>query len=184
MSDHAEFYAYGVGRRDVESVMRLQAVKRWHMIDTTRIQTLAEHSANVGILCFMLAYKAPHMFFGPACYAAMHGLLHDMGEVFTGDVPTPTKQKIDGLDDLEHAVLPAIFHKCVPSTLALLTKMCDLADGIRFIRLHGVDVTGAHARTGLESQLLVKKEQARKEWPPEVFDYVLDQLGFYAYEGS
>jgi hypothetical protein len=59
------FNAYPVDKAGIETVMRLHSVKRWHMIDTTRIQTLAEHSANVALLAFYIARTAPRMFFGP-----------------------------------------------------------------------------------------------------------------------
>ena len=42
MSKKSKFLAYGPDRQAVETVMRLHSVKRWHMIDTTRQQTLAD----------------------------------------------------------------------------------------------------------------------------------------------
>jgi len=85
------FYAYGDDRSELESVMRFHAVKRWHMIDTTRQQTLAEHSANVALLAYVIANGAPQMFFGPAEGVTTAALVHDLGEVFTGDIPSHTK---------------------------------------------------------------------------------------------
>lgn len=181
----AEFYAYPDGHRDLEAVMRFHAVKRWHMIDTTRTQTIAEHSANVGLLAFTLAKKAPGMFFGPAVHFAAYGLLHDLGEVFTGDVPSHTKRHILGLDQLEEQVLPATFIEKMEPQAKLLIKLCDLVDGIRFIRLHGVDLTAQHAREGLERQLHERITEAEnRHWPPHVLEYVRSQIVFYAYEGS
>lgn len=180
----AEFYAYPDGYRQLEPVMRFHAVKRWHMIDTTRQQTIAEHSANVALLAYMLAKTAPGMFFGPAAEFAMLGLLHDLGEVFTGDVPTHTKRHILGLDQLEEQVLPVLFEYRADINSRLLIKLCDLADGIRFIRLHGVDLTAQHAREGLELQLVQRKGEAERLWPESVFHHVSKNLHFYAYENS
>lgn len=59
----SKFQAYGRERHALESIMRIQAVKRWHMIDTTRTQNLAEHSANVAMLAMLIALSAPIEFF-------------------------------------------------------------------------------------------------------------------------
>jgi 5'-deoxynucleotidase YfbR-like HD superfamily hydrolase len=178
-----EFYAYGKDRAGLEAVMRFHAVKRWHMIDTTRTQTLAEHSANVALLAYYLAATSPQMYFGPSQNVAALALIHDIPEVFTGDIPSHTKRHLAGLHALEKAVAPRLFTLQAPEPIELLIKLCDLADGIRFIRLHGVDVTAKHAREGLEAQLEVKKEQA-KSWTANVYKYVVPQIMFYAYEHS
>lgn len=179
-----EHYAYGPEWADVETVMRLHAVKRWHMIDTTRVQTLAEHSANVAALVFGIARACPDMYFGPSLEAAGLALFHDVDEVFTGDIPTHTKRQLKGVKELERRTTPGTFWLEPPERLRPLIKMCDLADGIRFIRLHGVDVTAKHAREGLEAQLFNLREQVRAEWPKEVFLHVGRWTAFYAYENS
>lgn len=172
---------------EMETVMRLQAVKRWHMIETTRIQTLAEHTANVALLAWVIALTSPGAFF-QASSAASIALVHDTPEAFTGDIPSHTKRSLPPrlLDELERAVTPAIFF--IPSMgptsrEALLVKLCDLADGIRFIRLHGVDVTARHAQTGLEEQLAAKWSEI-SGWPEVVITHVTERVNFYAYEES
>ena len=180
-----DFYAYGRGRVGLEAVMRFQAVKRWHMIEATRIQTLAEHSAAVALLAFYIARTAPGMFtFGPAENVAAQALLHDLPEVFTGDVPSHTKRHLDGIEELEQKVLPALFRTEPDAATKLLIKICDLADGIRFVRLHGVDVTASHAREGLETQFNDRIEEAMTSWPRPVVNYVRDAARFFAYELS
>lgn len=68
----------------------------------------------------------------------------------------------------------------------MLIKMCDIADGIRFIRLHGVDMTAAHAQEGLEDQIIKIFDSAAAEyhWPTHVMDHVKEYIMFYAYERS
>lgn len=189
MSDNSSHYAYGSERAGVETVMRLQAVKRWHMIDTTRMQTLAEHSANVALLAYGIAESAnsvtPVNFFGSGIMVAALGLHHDLGEVFVGDIPSHTKKRLLGVEELEESVLPELWQQ-LPCTIdqTLLIKLCDLADGIRFIRLHGVDVTAIHARTGLELQLKEKWKRAADRWNREIFVLVHQWIMFYAYENS
>ena len=183
----SEFYAYGDDTTGIETVMRFHAVKRWHMIDTTRTQTLAEHSANVALLAFYIASECPGMFFGPSLPLAGLALLHDVPETFTGDIPSHTKKKISGIDELEHKVTPLNFKRgdMLDVHQRLLIKMCDLVDGIRFIRLHGVDVTAKHAREGLEFQLSNKIEESYQlGWPDAVNKFVRQTTFFYAYEKS
>jgi len=164
--------------------MRLHSVKRWHMIDTTRQQTLAEHSANVALLAMMIARTAPINFFDDANAIAGAALVHDIEEAFTGDIPTHTKRRLRGINELEAEVIHSAFIINVNINSLILIKLCDLADGIRFVRLHGVDMTAAHAQEGLEDQLCERINQCHMElkWPDHVLNHVRDQIMFYAYE--
>lgn len=181
-----EFLAYGLDHHALETVMRLHAVKRWHMIDTTRQQTLAEHSANVAILAMHIAMTAPIFVFDSYPLVAAAALIHDIPEAFTGDVPSHTKRHIDKLDALEDLVTPAHLHIPVSPATAAMIKLCDLADGIRFIRLHGVDMTARHAQKGLEDQYRAKMEFAVEQfgWTEDVREHLNGNLIFYAYEAS
>lgn len=182
-SNHTH-YAYGREMADVEAVMRLHAVKRWHMIDTTRIQTLAEHTANVATLAYVIAATAPDMWFGAPETVATMALIHDIDEVFTGDIPTHTKARITGLSDLQKEVTPHVFNRKKPAPAAQLVKICDLVDGIRFIRIHGVDTTAVHAKLGLEGQLHSLMMSVASQWPDPVVKLVRSKAMFYAYELS
>jgi len=178
-----DFLAYGEEHHAIESVMRLQAVKRWHMIDTTRTQNLAEHSANVAVLAAMIAFSAPNFWFDSHTSIAMAALVHDIAEAFTGDIPSHTKKHLSGIKELEAAVVHPIFELGleINDHSKALIKLCDLADGIRFVRLHGVDMTAAHAQEGLEDQL-IEKMDALTDWPQNVVDHVRSHVMFYAYE--
>lgn len=176
-----EFYASGEQRAGIEAVQRMQAVKRWHMIDTTRQQTLAEHSANVALLSWYISHTAPGMFFGSSDAIASEALRHDLAEVFTGDIPSHSKRHLTGLHELEAQILPSVYQTpALTDDVQILVKLCDLADGIRFVRLHGVDVTSEHAAAGLYKQLDAKLEIATR-WPAPVLHYVTDAVRFYAF---
>lgn len=171
---------------ETEAVMRLQAVKRWHMVETTRTQTLAEHSANVALLAWSIARTSPGGYLSSANVVII-ALVHDLGEAFLGDIPTPSKLRLgrDLINEAELATLPSLYSltlKAATPTELLLIKLCDLADGIRFIRVHKVDGVGKWAQAGLEEQFSLRKVQARTEWPKEVFEHVLERVTFYAYE--
>jgi len=176
--------AYGPDRHAVETVMRIHSVKRWHMIDTTRQQTLAEHSANVALLAMTIAMNAPIGVFGDPFVVAAAALVHDIPEAFTGDIPTHTKKHLEGLDDLEKAVLHDNFQIRTSANQSTLIKICDIADGIRFIRLHGVDLTARHAREGLEAQFEKRFEAVVGQWTEGTIKIVRNTATFYAYENS
>lgn len=177
-----EFCVMRKGDAPIEAVMRLHSVKRWHMIDTTRTQNLAEHTANVAMLTLLLARTAPGMYFDVGD-AVMAALVHDIGEVFVGDIPTMTKPYLTGIAELELEVTPKVLQTNVQAKEKLLIKICDLADGIRFIRTHGVDITAKHAQEGLEARLRQCYIQAAGDhWPAEVVSRVRHVVNVYAYE--
>lgn len=165
-----QFYAFGPESIMEEAVIRFSAVKRWHMIETRRIQTLAEHSAAVALLVYSVALRAPGQYFGDPAQAGMAALVHDLPEVFIGDLPTHTKRRIAGVDPLEAEVTPKEYQIPVSHRLKLLIKLCDLIEGIRFIRINGVDATANHAGDGLVEQFRAKRTQALTTWPLEVFE--------------
>jgi hypothetical protein len=174
MSIESIFYANGAEGAVEEAIIRFSAVKRWHMIDTTRVQTLSDHSAAVALLVYSVAARAPDQYFGDPCHAGMAALLHDLPEVFTGDIPSHSKRFVHGLDTLEAQVTPQIFKLGIGIELRLLIKLCDLSESIWFITRHGVDCTAEHARSGLIQQLELKVTEAITNWPHEVFKTWVD----------
>jgi 5'-deoxynucleotidase YfbR-like HD superfamily hydrolase len=171
---------------NLEVVMRLQAVKRWHMIEATRTQTLAEHTANVALLAWLIAHTSPGVLFS-APTILLNAMVHDLAESFLGDIPTHSKPLIgkEAIKAAEDQVLPQVFALQIArpgSPEHRLLKLCDLADGIRFIRVHGVDITARHAQQGLEKQLELRLTEAAAEWPDAAFRHVYKNIYFYAYE--
>jgi hypothetical protein len=168
---------------EIEAVMRFASIRRWHMLDLTRVQTLAEHSANVGLLAYTIAMRAPDMYFGPAAHVAAYGLLHDVGEVFVGDMPTPTKKEFGpAIDNLERALTPFNMFMDVSREVRLLVKICDIADGIRYLTQHSVGAIRDHAIQGLKDQFASRFLMAMRAWPMQVAELVIDKAQLYAYE--
>lgn len=163
----------------LEAVTRFQSIKRWHMIDTTRTQSIAEHSANVALLAYHIAVSAPVGYFGSAAGILLPALVHDLPEVFIGDIPTHSKKYISGVNELEEKLMPFEFRCEVTDDMALMIKLCDLADGIRFIERYGVDRVAIFATEGLRKQLDMKLLSARASWPSNVYDHVAEKITIY-----
>jgi hypothetical protein len=131
----------------IEVIGRLGAVKRWHIIDTTRVQTLAEHSAVVAMLAGEIARQLGH---DPLPYIHW-GLYHDVAETVVGDVPTPAKTL--ECRDIEESVLSKLCIRPASPGVAAIVKICDLAEALRFIQVHAVDHCGEWAITTVQHAL-------------------------------
>lgn len=125
--------------------LRACHVKRWHIVECTKVQTVAEHSFNVALLaeeiCKLIGADQDFKLM-----VQRYAIHHDIPEVVLGDLPTSVKsvfgddaleevEKIsDMLDPLSGMGSPAI-HRVV--------KLADLLDSVIFLAQHGV---GTHAR--------------------------------------
>lgn len=166
----------------LEAVTRFQSIKRWHMIDTTRTQSIAEHSANVALLAYHIAITSPEVYFGSGETVLAPALFHDLPEVFVGDIPTHTKKHLTGLIQLEDLLTPPEFKCDASDQVHALVKLCDLADGIRFIERYGVDRVAIFATEGLRVQLKARLVSARANWPEHVFNHVDDKISTYVHQ--
>ena len=175
------FYVNPEGDLAIEAIARAQSIKRWHMVDTTRVQSLAEHSANVATLAYYICISSPQAYFGSPADAALAGLLHDIPESFTGDIPSHTKRELLGIDELENELTPAVLIRPMNENMANLIKLCDLADGIRFIRVHGADATAQWACDGLSDQLKNRESVVSSLWPSHVKEHVMAKIHYYIF---
>lgn len=69
-------------------IMRGGRVKRYHVMDTLKQQTVAEHSFGVAWLVYQLSEGMPSV------DLLMASLAHDVAECETGDLPAPAKKKL------------------------------------------------------------------------------------------
>ena len=121
----------------IQDTLRAQGVNRWHIVETSRPQSVAEHSFNVAMIAMELAYLIPSLSKPDVMAAA---LMHDIDEVVTGDIPTPTKerlgtvsthQKFDPYQDSDH-------------NIGAIVKLADLIETWWFIHNFGL---GRHAKS-------------------------------------
>ena len=133
--------------------MRAGHVKRWHVVNTTREQSIAEHS----FLVTMIALELNKCFDEEGVVydilpIVMGGLFHDISEVRYGDIPTPGKQFLKKVtnnpgifSDIEAELLPEMPYAQVEVTgfAAQIIKMADIIEAAHWIRDNGA---GTHAK--------------------------------------
>jgi len=157
--------------------LRACHVRRWHIVQTSREQTLAEHSFAVAVLAGSLAAAMRYsglMHHGLQLKLLQHALSHDLIEVRTGDMPTPFKrfleeaggkgivEKAEDLVDRDHS---GAMRTVAGTEIETIVKLADLIEAIYFLQDNGV---GAHAKTvldGLRFNLTNAVNDAVKEWP-------------------
>lgn len=139
--------------------LRLGHVKRWHNVNTTREQTVAEHSYMVMLMAVYLFND--HVGIDPenrdssmraAFYIMLNCMFHDAPEVATGDTPTPAKRLIREItgdpnifDKIDRMLMPELpFVKTPPGGADIdpYIKMADAIEGYHFIHDNGA---GTHA---------------------------------------
>lgn len=75
----------------IKDLLKASNVKRWHTVPTVWTQSVAEHQWNVSMISECLALKMglndEHLF-----SLIRIALLHDIEEIWTGDMPSPHKE--------------------------------------------------------------------------------------------
>lgn len=141
-------------------LMRSGHVKRWQIVRVAREQTIAEHMYRVWLITEMLckAVGTPEELGSRACAWA---LVHDLPEVVTGDIATPTKKAMrdhlkvdDPMRTIELSLSDSyarVWHeaKAVPASgnwpsAYELVKLADLIEAHCFL---GCEAMGEHATT-------------------------------------
>ena len=142
----------------VAEQLRACHVRRWHIVQTSREQTLAEHSFAVSVIAGSLA---SHMkwkgLMHPTEALKLLGwaLNHDLIEVRTGDVPTPFKKVLRGVggadifekaEDAVDADFGAKYRGIAGTEVEMIVKVADMIESVYFLQDNGV---GAHAKAVL-----------------------------------
>ena len=127
----------------IHDMMRAGSVKRFHIVNTTRIQTLAEHQYGVAILAGEIASRL-NLDTAAVASVMAAAIVHDVGECRSGDIPTPTKRRLrEKLGEPFDEVLDQFDVKIdkTPQVKAIL-KCADFLESMVFLMEHKV---GRHA---------------------------------------
>lgn len=129
----------------IDRLMDAQYCQRWSMVGTVIPSNVAVHSFNVAMIAMEIRKRMMntiHFSEMEVCYFA---LIHDVKEVYTGDIPTPTKTKMRAAGFDPESFDPGVPDEMEPSPrVRQIVKMADLIDNAYFISRHG---TGTRATT-------------------------------------
>ena len=155
--------------------LKASYTKRWGIVNTSRAQSVAEHSFNVVGIAVRLA---KHMEWvgllhdNLAADLVSWAMSHDIVEVYTGDIPTPFKRALEanGADILaaEEQFMKeygGMVRNAEGTNYGMIVKMADLMEAIWFLKDHGI---GSHAKSvlsGLYDQLYAMTDEYEKEYP-------------------
>lgn len=113
--------------------LRLCQVKRYPICHTNRDQNVAEHSFNVLIIAMELAAQTgdKELMVEVISYAIMH----DMEEIYTGDIPSPFKRQLRAECPSAAPLLDGLDHP--EDEVRAIVKLADYLEAIWYIREFG-----------------------------------------------
>ena len=151
----------------LSKILRTGHVTRWHIVRTKREQTLAEHSYRVTMIADFLAELClPSLRYKQNQDMIMeYALYHDITEVVTGDVATPTKRLAEfddkGLcprfDELDNAVFNTPMKEIV--------KLADFIEAILFLHIEGIGVHAEKVKCGIQLNFKNHLTECQSRWP-------------------
>ena len=155
--------------------LRIGHIKRWHNVNTTREQTVAEHSYMVMLIAIDLFQTMigidPENRDSTEKYAfhiLVNAMFHDAPEVAAGDTPTPAKRLIREItgdplifDKLDAMLMPESVYsvKLGGKGIEPYIKMADAIDGYHFIH---DNAAGTHAQIVLSGARRKMEDMAEK----------------------
>lgn len=144
----------------IQTKLRAQDVTRWNIVTTVRKQSLAEHLFNTAILVEEICDKM-----GISAVSAMHyALYHDMEEIITGDIPSPTKKRAKEAGVDLNSLLASTMDgptspRAYPPSAKEAVKAADLLENLWYIEQYG------HGRHANEVKLRLHAELVAGEGP-------------------
>jgi 5'-deoxynucleotidase len=157
--------------------LRACHVRRWHIVQTTREQTLAEHSFAVAVIAGSLAaaMRWNGLLQDKSKLALLQwSLAHDIIEVRTGDMPTPFKRELEAVggkgivekaEDRVDIETMSAYRQIRGTDIETIVKLADQIEAIFFLQDNGV---GAHAKQvldGLRAHLSEAVNEAERSHP-------------------
>jgi 5'-deoxynucleotidase YfbR-like HD superfamily hydrolase len=140
----------------INDLMRTSNVKRWHIVDVSREQSVAEHSALVAYIAIDLIRNTPAVDDSVSLEAMWWALYHDAGEVILGDPPGNLKLTpgfADVYKKMAEHYTPSMCNMDVSEVAVQAVKIADLVESIRYMRRYGVGSEAAIIESNLYERL-------------------------------
>ncbi len=125
-------------------IYRAQHVKRWHIIHTSRQQTVAEHSHMVAMISLHIvaAIGEEHFDDKDKLDILQWSLIHDLPEVIIGDAVSPVKRMAkEKFDELEKQVDPKLkkYEISISGDIKAVVKIADYIDALKYLKKEGLN---------------------------------------------
>jgi len=117
--------------------LRANTVKRWHIINTSRQQSVAEHSFNMCLFIEEICLLCDRLDLLPE--AIQYAIHHDIPEVVLGDIPSSIKMLYAINDKSASFKLDPLSIPPENKLTSEIVKLADLLDAVVFLQLYGVD---------------------------------------------
>lgn len=167
--------------------LRAGHVKRWQIVQTSREQTLAEHTFHVCVLAGELALHAKWPGLNDAreqLRLLRWAMCHDLIEVKTGDLASPFKECLRQaggekiVEDAERIADQQYYehHVSVRGTpIETIVKIADLIEAAYFLQDNGVGTHAQQVLRGIEKSIR-ELANASVEQFPELSIYFATQI--------
>lgn len=168
---------------NINDIIKLSHIKRWHRMRVRREQNLAEHSFNVTAIAYNIYQDiVPEELKNDKDTNSLlvYSLFHDAGEMYTGDIASPFKDlarkflknsNYDGEDffeSIEDKLFPEgkEYKDMVKDTpLKIISKLADILDAIAFTKLEIFGAEGEMVLIKLVGNFTKYIEQGEHDYP-------------------
>lgn len=141
-------------KTSIDRALDSQHVKRWSLVATTAESNVASHSFNVAVIAIAIYQMLPGATPFGAHSISYYAILHDIDEVFTGDIPTPTKTAMRAAGVEPNSLFTGQeANSPMPAEMKALLKIADLIDNWHFINQHGAGVRARIAADEVRGRL-------------------------------
>lgn len=140
----------------INDLLRTSYVKRWHIVDVYKEQSVAEHSTLVAYIAIDLIRNTPDVEDEYMFEAIWWALFHDAAEVILGDPPGNLKLTpgfADVYKKMTEHYAPGIYNMEVSEVATQAVKIADLIESIRYIRRYGIGGEAAFIEVDLLERL-------------------------------
>lgn len=131
--------------------LRLANVKRWGIVEMSRDQSVAEHTCNVMMIAQSLVTEynkmiAPEDMISTAQQLTLLRacLTHDLPEIYSGDIPTPTKRAVgrSAFQGWERKRFPLLYQlmRGLDPVTAKIKALADVMEARIYLRRWCVDL--------------------------------------------